>query len=210
MTTRNDYVRELFAREDEVLTAVRRSIESRGMPPISVAPETGTLLTLLVKMTGARRVLEIGALGGYSAICLARGLSGDGTLLSLERNAAYAAFAEENVKAAGLGEKVTFRVGMALESLRALQKEGASFDFFFIDADKENVWNYLEWAIRLSRKQAVITVDNVLWKDQVLDPDNREDTAVIMRNFNRQLAGDSRLEAFLIPIGDGLAVARVK
>lgn len=208
--SRDQYVRDLYAQEDEVLLAVRESIKGKGMPSISVAPEVGKLLGILVKLTGAQRALEVGALGGYSGICLARALPEGGKLVSLELLQEYADLAHENVKKAGLGDRVEYRVGDASESLQKLGDEGAKFDLFFIDADKGNYINYLEWAIKLGNPGALILADNVLWGGRVYDPENQEESTQAIRAFNEKVASDDRLEAIILPIGDGLTVARVK
>jgi predicted O-methyltransferase YrrM len=207
--TREEYVLDIVE-EDEILQSVRRKIEERGIPAISVAPELGKLLTILVKTCGARRVLEIGALGGYSGICLARGLPDEGKLVSLELNEEYAAFAKSNLAAAGLGHKVEYRVGPAADSLAALAAEGQRFDFFFIDADKPNYPVYLQAAIGLANPGALIVADNVLLQDRVLDPDNHSPSPTAMRQFNAMLKADNRLEATLLPVRDGFAIARVR
>jgi predicted O-methyltransferase YrrM len=208
--SREQYVRDLYAKEDDVLVAVRESIKAKDMPAISVGPEVGKLLEILVKLTGAEKALEIGALGGYSGICLARALPANGKLVSLELLQDYADLAHENLKKAGLGDKVEYRVGEALNSLQALGDEGAKFDLFFIDADKENYINYLEWAIRLGNPGAVILADNVLWSGRVYDPENNDESTLALRAFNEKVAADERVDAIILPIGDGLTVARVK
>jgi caffeoyl-CoA O-methyltransferase len=208
MTTREEYVLN-FIQEDEVLREVRRKIVERDMPSISVAPELGKLLTLLVKTQGATSILEIGALGGYSGICLARGLQRGGKLVSLELNETFAEFARSNLVAAGLGDKVEYRVGPAAESLEQLEREGAKFDLFFIDADKPNYPTYLDYALRLANPGALIVADNVLLGDRVLDPDNPHPSPSAMREFNRRLQTDPRLEATLLSVHDGFAIARV-
>lgn len=205
-----EYVRGLFGQEDEMLTSVRQSIVDRGMPTISVSPEVGKFLTMLVKMNGAKNVLEIGALGGYSGICLARGLEEDGTLTSLELEAEYAELAHENLKKAGFGDKVSYRLGEALTSLEQLGAEGAKFDLFFIDADKVNYLNYYNWALKLANPGALIVGDNVLQSGRVFDPENDAENTLAIRAFNEQIAADDRVDSMLLPIGDGLSVTRVK
>ncbi len=210
MQSREEYARNLYAREDELLTAVRESITANGMPSISVPAELGKLLTLLVAMSGARNILEIGALGGYSGICLARGLTPEGRLTSLELHDKHADLARANLARAGFSHAVEYRIGDARDSLAALLGEGAEYDFFFIDADKENYPNYLDYALRLASPGAIIAADNVLLGDRVLDPDIHDASVEAMREFNRRLAQDDRLDAMLLPIRDGFAVARVK
>lgn len=204
------YIRSLFAREDEVLRSIAGGLAARGMPQISVPPETGKTLYLLAKMCEARDILEIGALGGYSTIWLARALPREGRLLSLELREEHAAYARENVNRAGVGEQVEIRIGDAMELLTALEEEGASFDFLFIDADKERYTDYLEKSIRLSRPGALITADNVLRGGRVCDESDQTPSTEVIRFFNQTLSRDLRLESMILPVGDGLAVSRVR
>ncbi|WP_084783454.1 O-methyltransferase [Paenibacillus sp. FJAT-26967] len=203
------YLERLYP-EDEALELVNASIRANNMPEISVAPGYGRLLTMMVRMIGASKVLEIGALGGYSAICLARGLSEGGQVLSLEINEAFAETARLNVQAAGFGSFIGYRIGNAAESLEALRSEGAKFDLFFIDADKVNYPNYLEYAIGLANPGALIVGDNILMRGRTVDPAVKKKSVEAMRQFNRQFASDPRLESTMLPAYDGLAIARVR
>jgi caffeoyl-CoA O-methyltransferase len=204
------YIRSLFAREDEVLRSIADGLAERGMPQISVPPETGKTLYLLAKMSGAKDILEIGALGGYSTIWLARALPKEGKLLSLELKEKHAAYARENVNRAGVGEQVQFLIGDAIELLKILEDEGASFDFIFIDADKKRYVHYLERAIRLARPGTVIAADNVLRGGRVYDESDQTPSTEAIRRFNQALTRDLRLESMILPIGDGLAISRVR
>lgn len=201
---------EALYQPDRQLCRALDSIRLRGMPEISVSPGYGRLLTLLVKMTGARDVLEIGALGGYSGICLARGLPADGRLLSLELREDYAALARENLAAAGYADCTEVRVGDALASLDSLVAEERRFDFFFIDADKVHAPDYLERALRLSRPGSVIVGDNAFYHGKAFNPENSGPGAAGIRLFNERMATDPRLESTLLPAYDGLTIARVK
>ena len=154
MKTMNKYIESVFTKSDPLLEDVLHSIEENGMPSKSVSPSSGQLLTLLASMSKAKHVLEIGALGGYSGICLLRGTEPGGTLTSLELQESYAELAKNNVTKAGFGDRVSYRTGLALESLSALESEGKQFDFFFIDADKESYPAYLEACIRLAEQGA--------------------------------------------------------
>lgn len=210
MVTPEQYGDELYAK-DEVLERVTRSIAENGLRDVSIAPGYGRLLTLLVKLAGARSVLEIGALGGYSGICLARGLPTEGgRLLSLEIKEANAELARRNLHEAGFGHMAHYRVAPALSSLEALEKEGERFDFFFIDADKENYPNYLEYAIRLANPGALIVGDNILLRGRTLNEDKNGPSVQAMRRFNEAIARDERLISTLLPAYDGLALAMVK
>lgn len=203
------YIESLYERDSD-LERVLVWIEQQGMPQISVPPGYGRLLTLLVRMSGAKKVLEIGALGGYSGICLARGLHEEGKLLSLEINAEFADTARAHLEAAGLGHKVEYRIGDAKETLRELEQEGETFDFFFIDADKAAYPFYLEMALKLAEPGAVIVADNTLMRGKTVDPNQTSKRVLAMREFNRTVARHPRLESTLLPAYDGLAIARVK
>lgn len=203
------YVESLFA-GDKDLDRAAEGIRAAGMPEISIALGYGKLLTLLARMSGAKEALEIGALGGYSGICIARGLQDGGRLTSLELRQEYADVAYAHMTAAGLGTRVTYRIGDAKGSLAELAGEGKKFDFFFIDADKEGYPDYLEWALTLANPGAVITADNTLLRGRVGDPAKEGPSVVAMRAFNERLASDPRLDATILPAYDGLAVAVVR
>ncbi|SDN17350.1 Predicted O-methyltransferase YrrM [Paenibacillus sp. yr247] len=207
--TAESYLEGLYE-EDAVLERVKEVIRTHNMPEISIAPGYGRLLTMLVTITGATKVLEIGALGGYSGICLARGLKEGGKLISLELKQDFADVAKQNVTDAGLGELVEYRIGEALVHLNELLEQGERFDFFFIDADKVNYPNYLELAIKLANPGAVIAGDNTLMRGKVVDANQTKDSIQAMRTFNQRIAADPRLESTILPAYDGLALARVK
>ena len=203
------YVESLYE-PDPDLRNVQKSLEAAGIADISVAPGYGRLLTLLVRLSGAKRLLEIGALGGYSGICLARGLGGEGKLVSLELKKELADLARANLEAAGFGDRVEYRIGEALASLEQLEQEGATFDFFFIDADKGNYVNYLDMAIRLAAPGALIVGDNALMHGKTINPQHNSPSVRTMREFNKRMATDPRLESAILPAYDGLCIARVK
>jgi len=207
----NNYMDEVFYQYDVTLEDVLSSIAENGMPAISVSRSSGKLLTMLASMTGAKAILEIGALGGYSGICLARGMEKKGTLTSLELEEKYAQLAANNLAKAGFGERVTYMTGPALESLEKLVAEGQRFDFFFIDADKDNYENYLAYCIQLASPGAFIVTDNVLAGGSVADPKAAPKRyTAIMKKFNVTLANHPQLESVLLPIGDGMTVSKVK
>ncbi|WP_256760035.1 O-methyltransferase [Cohnella sp. WQ 127256] len=205
----DQYFDDLYGNDSE-LERVKESIREAGMPDISVAPGYGRLLTLLITLTQARSVLEIGALGGYSGICLARGLPQDGKLVSLELRQEYADIARSNMVASKLESYVDYRVGDASVSLEKLMKEAARFDFFFIDADKENYPQYLEACIGLANKGAIIAADNTLLRGRTIDDNKQGPSVLAVRQFNRMIAQDPRLMGVHLPAYDGLALARVK
>ena len=207
----NGYIDTVFTKQDTLLEEVIASIEGNGMPAISVSPSSGKLLTMLTAISGAKNVLEIGALGGYSGICLAKGFGSEGKLTSLELEERYATLAASNLAKTGFGDQVSYRTGPALQSLEGLVDEGQRFDFFFIDADKENYENYLDYCIRLAEAGALIVTDNVLAGGSVVDPEAKPKRYTeLMKTFNKTVANHPRLESLLIPIGDGLTISRVK
>ncbi|RAL25906.1 O-methyltransferase [Thermoflavimicrobium daqui] len=208
--TANDYIRSLFVKEDEVQKSIEQGLTERNMPQISVPPEVGQTLYLLAKISGAKKILEIGALGGYSSIWLAKALPLDGKLISLELKQEHADFAIENIQKAGLDQKVSLLVGDASEILDRLEKNGEKFDFFFIDADKLNFVHYVEKAIQLSKPGAIITLDNLLLGGRILDEADQNPAPTAVRQVNQMIAQDPRLESMLLTIGDGLGIARVK
>lgn len=195
---------------DEVLESVKASIVEAGLNDVSIAPGYGRLLTLLASIKKPEAILEIGALGGYSGICLARGLLATGKLISLELKEENAKLAHRNMARAGYGDLVNYMVGPALDSLETLVAEGKRFDFFLIDADKENYPNYLEYAIRLANHGALIAGDNTLLRGRTLNPDKNGPSVLAMRRFNETMATDERLMSTFLPAYDGLALAMVK
>ncbi|CAK4829811.1 unnamed protein product [Aphanomyces euteiches] len=204
-----EYVESLFA-EDADLTRAIEGIRAKGMPEISIAPGYGRLLTLLVQASGAQNILEIGALGGYSGICLARGLKDTGKLLSLELQQNYADVAFTHLQEAGLGDKVAYRIGDAMVTLLELVNEGARFDFFFIDADKGSYPEYLDFALKLANPGAIIVGDNSFMHGRTKDPAENGNSVKAVRRFNERMASDPQLESTILPAYDGLAIALVK
>lgn len=195
----DDYICDRLLRTDSMLENTLRNTEEAGLPQISVSPCQGKLLQLLAQMKGARRILEIGTLGGYSSIWLARALPKDGLLITLEVIPAHAEIAKTNIAQAGLSSMVEIRVGNALETLPLLEKEGmAPFDFIFIDADKPGYPEYLEWSLRLSRPGSVIICDNVVRGGAVADPGNDDPKVVGVRHLFDLMAGNPRLSATAI------------
>jgi predicted O-methyltransferase YrrM len=211
----DDYLAQSIVAEDEALRAALAANEAAGLPPIDVSPAQGKLLHLVVRIAGARRALEIGALGGYSTIWIARALPADGRLVTLEADERHAAIARENVARAALGDKVDIRVGAALDNLPKLEAEGfGPFDFVFIDADKRNNANYLAWALRLSRPGTTIVVDNVIREGRILDSTSRDRDVVGVRRMFEMMKAEPRLAATAIQtVGakgwDGFALAVV-
>ncbi|HKT94166.1 MAG TPA: O-methyltransferase [Paraburkholderia sp.] len=200
---------------DDALDGALAASAKAGLRAINVAPNQGKFLHLLARIQGARRILEIGTLGGYSAIWLGRALSDGGVMVSLEFSPENAAVARANIARAGLDAKVAVMTGLALDSLDALIAQGeAPFDFVFIDADKSNNPNYLERVLKLSRPGTVIVADNVVREGRVADPAHHEDDAVGVRRYFDMLANDKRLETTAVQtVGskgwDGFAITVV-
>ncbi|MGA8941884.1 MAG: O-methyltransferase [Thermoactinomyces sp.] len=206
-----EYIRKWFtSEENEILKGISAGLQKRGMPQISVPPETGKMLYMLVRLSGAETILEIGALGGYSTIWMAKALPGHGKICSLELNQDHFKFAEENVRQAGFERQVRFIPGDAMESLEKMETENMRFDFFFIDADKPNYLHYLERCIALANPGAIITADNLFQGGQIFADGEQSVSARVISRFNQMIATDARLESFIVPVGDGLGVCRVK
>jgi predicted O-methyltransferase YrrM len=192
------------------------SAAEAGMPAIEVAPNAGKLLKLLVQLSGARRVLEIGTLAGFSTIWMGQGLPAGGTLVTCEFLPKHAEVAWANIDAAGLGQKVEIRLGPALETLAALEEEAREpFDFIFIDADKENNSRYLDWAVRLGRPGSTVVLDNTVWEGAILDPGMDPVNAPGIVDALKLLGEHPRLDATVIQtVGskgwDGFALARIR
>ncbi len=209
------YFTRTIVRQDAALEAALAANAAAGLPQIDVSPPHGKLLHLLARMAGARKALEIGALGGYSAIWIARALPLDGRLVTLEADENHASIARENVARAGLTEKVDIRLGPALDILPKIEAEGLGpFDFVFIDADKSNNENYLAWALRLSRPGTVIVVDNVVREGAIVDGSERDAGTTGVRLMFDMMAREPRLQATAIQtVGakgwDGFALAVV-
>lgn len=211
MKQMNGYIDSLFYQPNALLEEVLLSIKENGMRSMSVSPSSGKLLTMLVSISGAKNVLEIGALGGYSGICLARGFGKEGTLTSLELEDTFAKLANDNLSKAGFGDQVSYMTGPALHNLKKLVNGHKRFDFFFIDADKENYENYLNYCIELAESNAVIVTDNVLAQGSVVDPEVKPKRYTeVMKKFNLLVANHPQLESLLIPIGDGMTISQVK
>jgi caffeoyl-CoA O-methyltransferase len=203
-----DYISALFAPEDELLVSLREEADRTGLPPIAVSADEGRLLQVLLASIGARRVLEVGTLGGYSAIWMARALPADGELVSIEIEPRHAEFARRYVERAGLSDRVEIRVGRALDVLPSL--DGEQFDAVFIDADKEPMPTYFEWAIRLLRPGGLVIADNTLWGGKVFDDAENDEKTKAVREFNRRMASDPRILSILVPTHDGVAIGVVR
>jgi predicted O-methyltransferase YrrM len=195
----DDYVSETVVAPDDALNHAVAATAAAGMPPIAVSAAQGKLLNLLARAIGARHVLEIGTLGGYSTIWLALALPEDGRLVSLEIDPRHADVARANIEAAGVGSGVDIRIGPALATLPALAEEGLQpFDLVFIDADKANIPDYFTWSVRLSRPGALIIVDNVVRGGGLIDASGQRPDVEGVRRLHHMLATDSRVGATTI------------
>jgi predicted O-methyltransferase YrrM len=182
--------------QDPTLTAALADSAAASLPPIAVAPNQGKLLHILARLRGARTILEVGTLGGYSTIWLARALPEGGRLVTLELDPKHAAVAQANLNRAGVADKVTIRIGPALDSLKALAGEGLPpFDLTFIDADKPNNPNYFDWALKLSRPGSLIIVDNVVRKGAVADARSTDPNVTGTRQLFVRLREEPRVTA---------------
>ena len=212
----DDYIATLLHADDPVLEATLRAGADAGLPEIQVSRTQGKFLNLLAQLHRAERILELGTLGGYSTIWLARALPSDGRLITLEFESTHVQVAQANLDAAGLADKVEIRQGRALDSLdRMLREKIDPFDLVFIDADKENYPNYLPRILELSKPGSVIIADNVVRNGEIVDHQSRDANVIGVRQFNERVAAEPRLEATAIQtVGskgyDGFLIARVK
>jgi predicted O-methyltransferase YrrM len=210
MTVYNDhvsnYVTRLFVQHDPIQEHVLENTPRQGLPAISVKPEEGRFLQVLVRATGATNVLEIGSLGGYSGIWIARGLAPGGRLITLEKEPRHAAVAQEHFTAAGVADRVEIRTGDALHTLQTLASE-APFDFIFIDADKPGYPAYYQWAVDHLRLGGIVAAHNAFRGGSVADQREADEHTALMRRFNQQVAADPRVLSTIFPAGDGTVLA---
>ena len=214
-TAVDEYLNDLLIPSDPALEAAVEDSDAAGLPAISVTPTQGKLLWLFARLINARKILELGTLGGYSTIWLARALPKDGRLITLEASPEHAEVATANLERAGLSDRVELRVGRGLDLLPGLASEGiAPFDLIFIDADKVSTADYFVWALKLARPGTLIITDNVIRKGDVADPKSKDPSVVGMRRFFELLAKEKGVSATAIQtVGskgyDGFAVAIV-
>jgi predicted O-methyltransferase YrrM len=210
------YLGQVLHASDPTLDAVLKASSEAGVPPIQVSPLQGKLLMLMARVLGARSILEIGTLAGYSTIWLARGLAAGGSIVTLEADTHHAKIAEANIARAGFGDRVELRLGRALKTLPALAAEArAPFDLVFIDADKKNIPDYFSWSLKLSRPGALIIVDNVVRDGDLVDEKNREANIEGVRRFLAMAGQEQRVEGTALQtVGikgyDGFAILRVR
>ena len=199
----SQYVSEHFVREDEVLQYVRQQTAAHGLPLINLQPNEGRLLQLLTMLCAAERAVEIGTLAGYSGIWIARGLPAHGKVVTIEKSSVHANLARSHFERAGLADKVTVLQGAGVQMLRKLEAD-APYDLMFIDADKANYANYLEWAAQNLRVGGAVIADNAFWGGQIFNPQTEDDHGLVA--FNQSLANHPQFESTIIEVGDGIAL----
>lgn len=208
----HSYLLEVGVREHEVLRRLRDETAAIPESRMQVAPEEGAFLALLVRTLGARRVLEVGTFTGYSSTAMALALPAEGQIVCCDVSKEWTDVARRAWTDAGVADRVDLRLAPALETLEQLLADGqaGSFDLAFIDADKENYAGYYEAALRLVRPGGLIAIDNVLWSGRVADPENTEQSTLAIRALNDAIAADERVDLSMIPLADGLTLARVR
>ena len=205
-----EYLLSVSLREPDVLCRLREETAKMPQHNMQISPEQGQFMALLVELTGARKCLEVGTFTGYSTLSLALALPEDGQIVACDISEEFTSRAKPYWQEAGMAGKIDLRLGPALETLDALIADGESgaFDFAFIDADKVNYQGYFQRALDLIRRGGLILVDNVLWSGAVVDPARDDEDTEAIRAFNQARAGDPRISLSLVPIGDGLTLAR--
>jgi predicted O-methyltransferase YrrM len=205
-----EYLLAVSLREPDLLRQLRQETATDPMARMQISPEQGQFMGLLAQLMGARRCLEVGVFTGYSSLALALVLPDDARIVACDVSEEWTGVARRYWAAAGVAHKIDLRLAPALETLEALLVAGEAgrFDFAFLDADKENYLRYYELAIDLVRSGGLIVADNTLWSGRVADPANTEATTEALRCFNEQLHRDGRVDLSLVPIGDGLTLAR--
>jgi len=204
------YVHKVGMREHDDLRRLREETAVHPMARMQISPEQGQFMALLVELIGARKTLEVGAFTGYSALCVAKAIGPAGRVVTLDVSQEYTAIARRHWAKAGVADRIDLRLAPAADSLKAMVAAGESgtFDFAFIDADKTGYDTYYEYALQLLRTGGLIAIDNVLWSGKVVDPTDASDDTEALRTLNAKIAQDQRVTVSLVPIGDGLTLAR--
>src|SRR5215471_1466454 len=205
-----DYLVSVSVREPPLLAELRAETAKLPLAVMQISPEQGQFMALLVELIGARRAIEVGTFTGYSALCVARALPPRGKLIACDISEEYTSVGRPYWERAGVAGKIDVRIGPALKTLKSLLDEGGAgtFDFAFIDADKKEYDGYYEAILKLLRPGGLIAIDNVLWGGAVADSRKRDADTVAIRALNKKLHGDERVSLSLLPIGDGLTLAR--
>lgn len=206
------YLLDVSLRETEIMADLRRETATRSDAIMQISPEQGQFMAMLVKLIGAKRTLEVGVFTGYSALAVANALPDDGQIIACDVSEEFTAIARRYWEMAGVAGKIDLRLAPALETLQQLITNGQenSFDFAFIDADKTNYDGYYEYAMRLLRPGGLIAIDNVLWDGKLVDATITDDDTEAIRQLNRKLHMDKRVDISMVPIADGLTLARKK
>ena len=207
-----DYLLSVSLKEDEVLTKLRKATSSMPGSNMQIAPDQGQFMTMLIKIMGAERLIEIGTYTGYSTLVCAMAMN-KGQIIALDRDPVSTSVAKEFWKRAGVDHLIDFRLGDALVSLDKIIKDEdglSSFDFIFIDADKRNYKKYYEIGLKLLKENGIIIFDNVLWGGAVADSKDQDKNTIALRELNEMLYKDNRIELSMIPVGDGLTIVRKK
>jgi predicted O-methyltransferase YrrM len=207
-----EYIRAVSLRDTPLLARLREETSADPNASMQVAPEQGQFLAFLARLTGARRTLEVGVFTGYSSLCVAMALPEDGRIVACDVSEPWTSIARRYWREAGVEHKIDLQLRPALETLRGLIREGhqGTFDFAFIDADKQNYSAYFDCALELVRPGGLIIADNVLWDGSVINPEDQDESTVAIREFNQRLHKDDRVWITLVPIGDGLMLAQKK
>jgi caffeoyl-CoA O-methyltransferase len=205
-----DYMRAHGHNRDPLLEELAEETSKLGrVSQMQISAEEGTFMGILVRAIGVRSAVEVGTFTGYSSMCVARALPPEGRLLCCDVNAEWTAIARRYWERAGVADKITLKLGPGLDTLRSLPAT-TRFDFAFIDADKPNYRNYYEECLKRMRPDGLILIDNVLWSGRVIEPSDSSDDTRAIREFNDFIAGDERVEAVMVPVADGLTIARKK
>lgn len=204
------YLHDVGLREDGDLRALREETATHAMARMQISPEQGQFMILLLELIGARKTFEVGTFTGYSAMCAAKAMGPAGRVVALDISEEYTAVARRHWVKAGVAERIDLRLAPAENSLSAMigAGESGSYDFAFIDADKTGYDTYYEYALKLLRPGGLVAIDNVLWSGRVIDPADTSDDTAALRVLNRKIAADQRVTLSLVPIGDGLTLAR--
>ena len=205
-----DYLLQISLRERPVMARLRAETAAMSRAGMQIAPEQGQFMGFLVELIGARLCLELGTFTGYSALAIAEALPPDGRLICCDIDAEATALAERYWAEAGLADRIQLRLGPALDALAEIEREylPGSFDLVFIDADKQPYDRYYETALRLLRRGGLVLLDNVLWMGRVADPARTDPDTAALKRVNQKIHGDARVSLSVLPLGDGLTIAR--
>jgi len=208
----HDYILDNSLKELPILAELRQETQRHKQARMQISPDQGQLISLLIRLMSARRVLEIGVFTGYSSLTIALALPIDGVLVACDISEEYTAIAKRYWQQAGVQDKIDLRIAPALQTLDSLLESGQAetFDFAFVDADKANYSNYYDRALKLLRPGGLMAIDNVLWSGRVADPQSTDKIVQTMRVFNQKVAQDDRVQVSLLPLGDGITLALKK